>query len=137
DLLVDLQPGLVGQAQVEENDVRRTGADPLQSLGTGGSNLDPVGRRGERLAHLPGDQGRVIIDEQQLGHGRSPSPRHYPPSVAGDSGRNKIEVVTRAEAAAALGLSSPGKKAWGDGRGRPPSEAAAGWGHPGHFLPAR
>ena len=32
DLLVDLQPGLVGQAQVEENDIRRPGADPLQAL---------------------------------------------------------------------------------------------------------
>ena len=70
DLLVDLQAGLVGQAQVEENDVRRPGADPLEAFGAGGGHLDPVSRRGERLAHLLRDQGRVIVDEQQVGHGR-------------------------------------------------------------------
>src|SRR5262249_59443054 len=111
----------------EENAARRAGPYPLEPVGAGGGHLDPVSRRGERLAHLPGDQGRVIVDEQQLGHGRSPSPRHDPPSVAGDSGRDKIEVVTRAEAAAALGLSGPGATAWGDGRGRNRNEAPAGW----------
>ncbi len=69
DLLVDLQAGLVGQAQVEENDVRRPGADPLESFGSGAGHLDPVSRRGERLAYLPRNQGRVIVNEQQVGHG--------------------------------------------------------------------
>jgi hypothetical protein len=70
DLLVDLQAGLVGQVKVEENNVRRPGTDPLESFGTGAYHLDPVSRRGERLAHLPREQGWVIVDEQQVGHGR-------------------------------------------------------------------
>ena len=60
--MVDLQPGLVRQAQIEENDVRRPGTDPLESFGTAPSDVHPVGRRGERLAHLPREQGRVIVD---------------------------------------------------------------------------
>jgi hypothetical protein len=43
--------------------------NPLEPFGTGGSHLDPVSRRGERLAHLRRDYGRVIVDEQQVGHG--------------------------------------------------------------------
>jgi hypothetical protein len=70
DLLVNCQPGLVGQVQVEENDIRGSGPDPLEPFGTGGSHLDPVSRRGERLAHLSRGQGRVVVDEQQMRHAR-------------------------------------------------------------------
>ena len=70
DLLVDLQAGLVGQAQVEQNDIRRPGTDALEPFGAGAGHLDPVTGSGERLAHLLRDQDRVIIDEQQVGHGR-------------------------------------------------------------------
>ena len=44
------------------------GSHPLESFGTAGGHLDPVRRRRERLAHLPPDQGRVIVDQQQVGH---------------------------------------------------------------------
>ncbi len=68
DLLVDLQAGLVGQTQVEQNDIGRVGADALEPLGAGAGHFDPVTGGGERLAHLLRDQGRVVIDEQQVGH---------------------------------------------------------------------
>src|SRR5204863_6908146 len=70
DLPVDLQAGLVGQAQVEENNVRRPGADALEPFGAGTCHLDPITRGGERLARLFWDYDRVIIDEQHVGHGR-------------------------------------------------------------------
>ena len=63
DLLVDVEAGLVGQAQVQEDDIRRPGADLLQPLGASAGHLDPVSGGGESLAHLPRDQGRVIVDE--------------------------------------------------------------------------
>ena len=69
DLLEDLQAGLVGQAEIEQDHVGRIRADVLQPCSPGAGNLDPVGGSGERLAHLLLDQGRVIIDEQQMGHG--------------------------------------------------------------------
>ena len=69
DLLVDFQAGLVGQAEIEQNHVRRIGADILEPRSPGAGDLDPVSGSGERLAHLLLDQVRVIIDEQQMGHG--------------------------------------------------------------------
>src|SRR5262249_24721897 len=72
DVLVDLQAGLVRQAEVEENDVRGPGTDPLESFRTAGCDLDTVGRRGERLAHLPRGQGRVIVNMQERGHDALP-----------------------------------------------------------------
>ena len=70
DLLVDLQAGLVGQAQVEQNDIGRLGADALEPFGAGAGHFDAVTGSGKRLAHLLGDQDGVIVDEQQVGHGR-------------------------------------------------------------------
>ena len=49
--LVDVQAGLVGQAQVEENDVRASGGDPLQALCARLGHLDPVRGGGEHVAH--------------------------------------------------------------------------------------
>ena len=66
--LIDLQAGLVGQPHVQQDDVRRIAADALKAFRAGERHLDAVGRGGERLAHLLGDQGLVIIDEQQVGH---------------------------------------------------------------------
>ena len=83
DLPEDVQAGLVGQAQVEENDVRGLGGDALEALGPGVGDLDPVCRGGERLAHLLRDQGRVVVDEQQVGHDRAPIPVHRAGSSAG------------------------------------------------------
>ena len=55
DLLVDLQAGLVGQAQVEENDIGRLGTDALEPFGAGAGHLDPVnGERGTPGAPAPG-----------------------------------------------------------------------------------
>ena len=75
DLLVNLQARLVGQAQVEENDVRMPGTDPLEPFSSGARHLDPVSGSGERLAHLPRYQGRVVVDQQQVGHDRSNATR--------------------------------------------------------------
>jgi hypothetical protein len=63
DRLVDLQAGLVGQAQVQKDDVRRLDPDARQSFGAGGGHLDAVCGGGECQPHLLGDQGRVIVDE--------------------------------------------------------------------------
>ena len=68
DLLVHVQAGLVGQVQIEENDVRRRGTDPLEPFGAGAGHVDPVSGPGEHLAHELWNQCRVIIDEQQVGH---------------------------------------------------------------------
>ena len=55
DLLEDVQAGLVGQAQVEEDDVGRVGADALEPLRAGAGDLDPVQRRrGTPGAPAPG-----------------------------------------------------------------------------------
>jgi hypothetical protein len=70
DGLVDVQAGLVGQAQVQEDHVRRFGPDALNPVRPRAGHLDPVGGGGERLAHLHRDQGRVVVDEQEVGHGR-------------------------------------------------------------------
>lgn len=69
DLLIDLQSGLVGQAQVKENDIRRLGLDPFEPRHSGASDLDAVIRGGKELTNLSRDQGQVIIDEQNVGHG--------------------------------------------------------------------
>ena len=69
DRLVELQAGLVGQSQVEEDDVRGVGADEPEPFRAGAGHLDPVRGGRERQAHLLRDQGRVIIDEQDVGHG--------------------------------------------------------------------
>ena len=69
DLLIDLQSGLVGQAQVEENDIRRLGLDPFEPRHAGAGDLDAVIRGGKELTNLSWDQGQVIIDEQNVGHG--------------------------------------------------------------------
>jgi hypothetical protein len=72
NLLVDLQAGLVGQAQVEEDDVGRLGTHPLEPLGAGGGHLDPVLGGTERLAHLLRDHDRVVVDEQKVSHDSLP-----------------------------------------------------------------
>jgi hypothetical protein len=88
DLPVDVQAGLVGQAQVEENNPRRQGTDPLQPFGGGASHFDPVPGAGEHLAHPLRDQCRVIIDEHQVGHDvlALGVPGHGPKCLAGPFG---------------------------------------------------
>src|SRR5262249_9416827 len=43
-----------------------------EPVGAGGGHLDAVAGGGEGLAHLLGDQGRVVVDEQHVGHGWRP-----------------------------------------------------------------
>jgi hypothetical protein len=57
-----------GSHPLESLDAWMPGSHPLESFGTAGGHLDPVRRRRERMAHLPPDQGRVIVDQQQVGH---------------------------------------------------------------------
>lgn len=63
DRLEDLQAGLVGESEVEQDDIGGLGADARPSRGSRGSNLDSVTGCGECLAYLLGDQVRVIIDQ--------------------------------------------------------------------------
>ncbi len=86
DLLVDVRAGLVGQVEIEQNDVRQPGADVLEARSAGAGDHDSVRRGGEGLAHLLRSQGKVVVDEQQLGHdalalrgaGKGTSPLHWP-----------------------------------------------------------
>ncbi len=90
DLLEDLQPGLVGQTQVKQNNVRRSGRDALQALGACAGDLDTVSGSREQVANLLLEHFRVVIDKQQMGHvGR----------VLGTSGRcdsGKADVLASA-----------------------------------------
>ena len=74
ELPQDVQAGLVGQAQVEENNVRASGGDPFQALCARLGDLNPVCGRGEHVAHSVAEQVRVVIDQKQGGHGtRAPA----------------------------------------------------------------
>src|SRR5262249_49337058 len=61
--------GLVGQAQVEENNVRTSGGNLFQAPCARLGDLNPVSRRGEHVAHSVAKQVRVVIDQQQVRHG--------------------------------------------------------------------
>src|SRR5262249_7043074 len=69
ELPQDVQAGLVGQAQVEENDVRPTVKGASEALAARGGDLEPVWGGGEHLAHLVREQVWVVIDQEQVGHG--------------------------------------------------------------------
>ena len=74
ELLQDVQAGLVGQAQVEENNVwPNVGA--LEALGGRVGNLDPVGGGGEYMGHLVREQVGVVVNEKQVGHATRASAR--------------------------------------------------------------
>ena len=75
ELPQDVQAGLVGQAQVEQNNVRPTVTGAFEALAARGGDLDPVCGRGEHLAHLVREQVRVVIDQEQVGHGSRASAR--------------------------------------------------------------
>jgi hypothetical protein len=68
ELPQDLQAGLVGQAQVEQNNVWPNGGDAFEALAARVGDLDPVCGRGEHLAHLVREQVGVVIDQEQVGH---------------------------------------------------------------------
>ena len=68
ELLQDVQAGLVGQAQVEENDIGPNFGGALEALGARVGNLDLVCGGGEDVAHLVREQVRVVIDQEQVGH---------------------------------------------------------------------
>jgi hypothetical protein len=68
ELRQDVQAGLVRQAQVEENDVRASCGNPFQAIRTRVGDLDPMFGRGEHVGHLFGENVRVVIDQEQVGH---------------------------------------------------------------------
>src|SRR5207302_8742132 len=68
ELTQDVKAGLVGQAQVEENNVRASGGDPFQALCARLGNLNSVSGRGEHVPHSVGEQVRVVVDQKQGGH---------------------------------------------------------------------
>ena len=75
DLPQDVQSGLVGQAQVEKNDVGPNVGEAVEAIAPRVGDLDPVCGRGEHLAHLVREQVRVVIDQEQVGHGTRASAR--------------------------------------------------------------
>ena len=68
ELSQDVQAGLVGQAQVEENNVRASGGDPFQALCARLCDINPVCGRGKHVVHSVAEQIRVVIDQEQGGH---------------------------------------------------------------------
>src|SRR5262249_25005379 len=81
ELPQDVQARLVGQAQVQENNVRPNVTGAFEALAARGGNLDPVCGRGEHLAHLVREQVRVVIDQEQVGHGSRASARWSDPDL--------------------------------------------------------
>src|SRR5262249_11975087 len=75
ELPQDLQARLVGQTEVEENDIRGCGPNVLEALATRVGDLDSVLGGEEEVANLLREQVRVIIDQQQVGHARRPLSR--------------------------------------------------------------
>ena len=49
--------------------------DSFQALCAGVGDLDPVSGCGEHVAHLVAEQVRVVIDQEQVGHGLLPHSR--------------------------------------------------------------
>ena len=64
ELRQDVEAGLVGKAEVEENDVRKLSGDLLQAFRGGASNLDTVCRGGKQVGHPLRQQVRVVVDQQ-------------------------------------------------------------------------
>jgi hypothetical protein len=87
ELPQDVQAGLVGQAQVEENGVWPNVGDTLQALGARVGDLDPVGGGREDVAHLVREQAWVVIDQKQAGHVTRASSPLTLPSPPGGEGR--------------------------------------------------
>ncbi len=89
DLLVDLQPGLVGEAEVEQDHIRRPLGDATDPLRAGTGHINPVLRGAEDLVDLRQDQVRVVVHKQQLAHGAPRRPTRLellpepPPPVRG------------------------------------------------------
>ena len=69
DLLVDLQPGLVGESEVEQDHIRRPLGDATDPLRAGTGHINPVLRGAEDPVDLRQDQVRVVVHKQQLAHG--------------------------------------------------------------------
>ncbi len=95
DLLVDLEPGLVGQAQVEQNDIGRCWHRFVDPFGAGAGHLDPVTGGGKRLPHLLRDQDRVVVDEQHMGHGRLHLGRPAKDKLASSLSGRRLGVSSR------------------------------------------
>jgi hypothetical protein len=63
-LLQDVQAGLVGQAQVEQNNVRPNTGEACEARAARVGDLDAVCGRREYLAHLVREQVRVVINQE-------------------------------------------------------------------------
>jgi hypothetical protein len=64
----NLKACLVGQMQIEKNHIGRLGPNMRKACRPGGGYVDAMGRSGEGLPHLLGDQAGIVIDEQQMSH---------------------------------------------------------------------
>ena len=69
ELVVDVEPGLIGEAHVEQDDVGGMGAGAGEAFFSGVGDVDTVSGRGKRLADLLGYEAGVIVYEQQMSHG--------------------------------------------------------------------
>ena len=69
NLLVDLQPRLVGEPEVEQDHIWRSLGDATDSLCAGTGHINPVLRGAEDSLDLRQDQIRVVVHKQQLAHG--------------------------------------------------------------------
>jgi hypothetical protein len=67
DLVVDLQPGLVGKAEIEDNNIRWLRADVFEPGMDCAGDVHPVRGCGERLAQLLRHEGRVVADVKETG----------------------------------------------------------------------
>jgi hypothetical protein len=63
DFVIDVEAGLVGQAQIEKNDIGRIVANALNPSRAGGDYLNPVAWSEEGISNLLRDQVGVIIYE--------------------------------------------------------------------------
>src|SRR5262249_30565701 len=69
NLPIDLHPGLVGQARVEDDHIGPVGKDVPEPSRPGAGDLHPMAGWRERSAQLLRHQGRAFVDEKEVGSG--------------------------------------------------------------------
>jgi hypothetical protein len=68
DLLVDREPGLIGQTQIEKNHVRAGRTDSVDAHGPGGDRCDLVTGGRKCLTHLLRQERQIVVDQEDMGH---------------------------------------------------------------------
>src|SRR5262245_419609 len=81
ELLQEVQARLVGQGQVEENDIGPSFSGALEASGARVSYFDMVCRGGEDVAHLVREQVWVIVNQEQVGHATQAPTQWYHPDM--------------------------------------------------------